>query len=120
MNTRESIWRLLSDLFVDTTHTDDELRRLGIALKETRLSVQKVERILRCEVAPVCGRWMLWPGAAVGPWPQFDKERLEARIREYVERPWYKPPLFRCSSLRWYPGVRRAWSVVKDAMKDSR
>src|SRR4051794_6777995 len=118
MNTRESIWRLLSDLFVDTTHTDDELRRLGIALGKTGYSAEEVERILRYEVAPVCSRWMRWPGA-IGPWPGFGKD-LEARIREYVERPWYKPPLFRHSGLWLRPEVRRAWSIMKGAMKDSR
>jgi len=115
-NARESVWRLLSDLFVDTTHTDDDLRRLGVALKKTGFSVTDVERILRREVAPVCGRWLTYPGA-IGPWPQFDRQDVEARIRAYVQRPWYKGPLFG-APLWLFPGVRREWSVVKSAMLD--
>jgi hypothetical protein len=114
---RESVGWLLSDLFVDTAHADDELRRLGVALKQTGFGPDEVERILRREVAPVCGRWMTDPGA-IGPWPQFDRQLVEARIRAYVQRPWYKGPLFG-APLWLFPGVRREWAVVKRAMNDA-
>ena len=117
VDTRESVWWLLSDLFVDTARTDDELRRLGVALKKTGFGADEVERILRREVAPVCGRWMAHPGA-IGPWPQFDRHGIEARIHAYVQRPWYKGPLFG-APLWLFPGVRREWSVVKRAMEDA-
>ena len=117
VNTRESVWWLLSDLFVDTTHTEDELRRLGVALRKTGFGADEVERILRREVAPVCGRWMTHSGA-MGPWPQFDRQAIEARIRAYVQRPWYKGPLFG-APLWVFPGVWREWSVVKRAMQDA-
>jgi hypothetical protein len=117
VDTRESVWWLLSDLFVDTARTDDELRRLGVALKKTGFGADEVERILRREVAPVCGRWMTHHDA-IGPWPQFDRQGIEARIRAYVQRPWYKGPLFG-APLWLFPGVRREWSVVKRAMEDA-
>jgi hypothetical protein len=115
-STREYVWWLLSDLFVDTTHTDDELRRLGVALKQTGFAVSAIEQILRHEVAPVCGRWLIHPGA-IGPWPQFDRHDIEARIRAYVQRPWYKSPF--AVPLWLFPGVRREWSIVKRVMQDT-
>jgi hypothetical protein len=117
VDTRESVWWLLSDLFVDQAHTDDELRRLGVALKKTGVNSGEVERILRREVAPVCGRWMTQPGA-IGSWPRFDRQGIAVRIRAYVQRPWYKGPLFG-APLWLFPGVRRDWSVVKRAMQDA-
>ena len=87
MDARETIWWLLSDLFVDTTHTEDDLRRLGAALKKTGCGVEDLERILRYEVAPVCGTWMSYPGA-IGPWPQFDPQDISAAYSEI-----FGPPL---------------------------
>ena len=112
---RESVWWLLSDLFVDTTRTQDELRRLGVALRKTGFAPRDIEWILRREVAPVCG-W--WAAGGIGPWPCFDRQDIEARIRAYLERPWYKGPLFG-APLWLFPGLRREWSVVKNAMRDA-
>jgi hypothetical protein len=60
--TRQKVWALLSDLFVDTENSEQELRAIGQVLKTTGFSVAEVELILRKEVAPVCGRWMVNPG----------------------------------------------------------
>ena len=113
-NAREAVWLLLSDLFVDTDHTTQELCAIGQSLKKTGFSVEEVEAILRREVAPVCGRWMLYPGA-IGPWPGFDEEDLKQRINAEMSKPWHKPPLF--SAGLWLPlGIKRQWEVVRNAM----
>lgn len=107
----EAAWCLLSGLFADTEYDDDELLRLGAALKQTGLSSRELERILRHEVAPVCGVWLTHPGA-IGPWPQFNEEEVQSRIRSYVQRKWYKKPLFHLP-LWALPGIRSKWSFLK-------
>jgi hypothetical protein len=117
MNTtpREAVWVLLSELFVDTEHTEQDLHVLGRSLQETGYSVEETEAILRREVAPVCGRWMRSPGA-IGPWPMFDAQELKERIQARLHKPWYKPPLFH-AGLLLMPGVEREWQVVRNAMR---
>jgi hypothetical protein len=112
---REAVWVLLSDLFIDSTKTDVNLRAMGKALAKTGYSAGEVEQILLHEVAPVCGKWMSHPGA-VGPWPMFDELDLRHRIRQRIKRPWYRrwPIVFGLWSL---PGVRRQWKVVQHAMQ---
>ena len=110
---QERVWLLLSDLFVDTVHTERGLREIGVALKRTGFSADEVERILRKEVAPVCGRWMRYP--TIGPWPMFDPEDLKQRIRAHLNRPWYKPPLIGVG-LFGLSDVKRSWEIVRAAM----
>jgi hypothetical protein len=112
---REVVWVLLSELFVDTEHTERDLRAIGQALKKTGFSVGEVKLILRKEVAPVCGKWMFYPGA-IGPWPLFDEEALKQKIKERIGKPWYRPPLM-VVGLWCLLGVRREWRVVQDAMQ---
>jgi hypothetical protein len=112
---RAAVWVLLSELFVDTEHSDEDLQALGRALQKTGFSVDEVGAMLRREVAPVCGRWMLYPGA-IGPWPLFDEQALRAGIEERLRKPWYQPPLFR-TGLLLMPGVRRNWGIVRNAMR---
>jgi hypothetical protein len=114
-NAREAVWLLLSDLFVDTEHTDQHLYAIGQSLKKTGFSVDEVETILHREVAPVCGRWMLYPGA-IGPWPMFDEEDLKHRIKERLSKPWYKRPLV-SAGLWLMPSIKREWGVIQNAMR---
>ena len=110
---REKIWLLLSDLFVDREHQGYELRAIGCALRETGVSLTETERILRTEVAPVCGEWMICPGA-IGPWPTFDEVDLKGHIEDYIQTPWYRRrPLL--APLSWWRlfGVRRDWQIVR-------
>ena len=113
---KEKVWLLLSDLFVDTDLPERELREIGAALKRTGFSADEVEKMLRKEVAPVCARWMRYPGA-IGPWPAFDPEELKLRIRTYLNRPWYRAPLMG-GGLFGLPGVKRSWRIVRDTMEN--
>jgi hypothetical protein len=112
---REAVWVLLSELFVDTAHTKNDLLAIGKALRETGFSAEEVEHILRREVAPVCGRWMFYPGV-VGPWPMFDEQELKRMIEERLQKPWYKQPLFNTGFL-FMPGVKHEWEIVRNAMR---
>ena len=107
---RQRVWFLLSDLFVDTEWSAEDLRAIGTALKHTGFSANEVEAILRTEVAPVCGRWMRWP--SIGPWPAFDPDWVNESIEKYLRR----QPIFRLG-LWGLPGARRDWRVVRNAME---
>jgi len=108
MRKREDVWWLLSDLFVDTTRTEDDLLRLGKSLAKFGFSIIELEQILKKEVAPVAGRWMNYP--TVGPWPCFDREDLERGIQENLRRPWYAKRRWGLFNPSW---LVREWSVVK-------
>jgi hypothetical protein len=112
---REALWVLLSELFVDTEHTKKDLLAIGKSLRETGFSVEEVETILLREVAPVCGRWMLYPGA-IGPWPMVDEQELKEKIEERLRKPWYKQSLFN-KGLMFMPGVKRKWENIRNAMR---
>jgi hypothetical protein len=113
---REAVWILLSELFVDTAHTKKDLLAMAQSLRDTGFSVEEVETILRREVAPVCGQWMLYPGA-IGPWPMFEAQALKERIEARLRKPWYMRPLF-TTGLRLMPGVKREWAILRNAMRD--
>jgi hypothetical protein len=110
---RERAWELLSELFVDTEHDEAALLALGRNLADTKFGATTLEIILREEVAPIAGAWMRWP--TVGPWPGFDTSALNAKIRAYIERPWYSLN-FRARALESYPGVAEDWSVARRAL----
>ena len=115
LKSRQAVWILLSELFVDTEHAKEDLLAIGTSLQGTGFSVDEVEAILRREVAPVCGRWMTYPGA-IGPWPMFDAQELKTRIGRHLCKPWYKPPFF-STSLMLMPGVKRDWATVRSSMR---
>lgn len=111
---REAVWLVLSELFVDTEHTQKNLYAIGSLLQETGFSIDEIATILYREVAPVCGRWMLYPGA-IGPWPAFEEQDLKKRIQAHLQKPWYEPPLLH-RGLMFMPGVRRDWKIIQNAM----
>jgi hypothetical protein len=111
---REHTWALLSELFVDTEHDAAALHALARKLVETKLDASTLDIILREEVAPVAGAWMRWP--TIGPWPAFDAAALSAKIRAYIDRPWYSPT-FGARALESYPGVAEDWSITRKALE---
>jgi len=113
---REKAWVLLSDLFVDTTYTENELARIASALGALKFSVEEFSYILKKEVSPVAGRWMCRPGA-IGPWPMFDWEDIKTKIHENLRREWYKKQR-RC--LIAMIATWRSWKTVKSYIRKQR
>lgn len=112
MSSREDAWELLSELFVDTERSEDDLVLLARRLKGVGYSLEDLDYFLKKEVAPIAGRWMQYPGA-IGAWPGFDRDDLEIRIRENLQRPWYRRQRV------WLArSVRREWSIVQAAMRN--
>jgi len=74
---------LLSELFVDTELTANDLSSLATRLAVLPQSVAELDGILRNEVAPVAGHWMQYAGA-IGPWPGFDPEELVSAIKAHL------------------------------------
>ena len=116
MKSHEKIWILLSDLFVDTERSVDELIMLGKALKATGCPVEEIEKILKYEVAPVCGTWMRYP--TIGPWPMFDEKDLVLRIHKHIGRPWYRPSLIK-NGLWGLSHVKKEWETVKATINNN-
>jgi hypothetical protein len=113
---RERVWMLLSELFIDTELSAHDLRRLGQHLLGTGVAADQAEAILRSEVAPVCGRWMLY-GATVGPWPAFDECDLKRRIERHIRSPWRRFQSVVAVFYWWrLSAVRRDWQLVRDEM----
>lgn len=113
-NIREQAWHLLSDLFVDTTYTDDDLMRLATALSALGLSSSELSYILRKEVGPIAGRWMCYPGA-IGPWPMFEEGELALRINDNLRKPWYKR---RRRCLLAIISTWRSWRTLKSFLRE--
>ena len=113
---REKVWVLLSELFVDTELGEDDLRGIGEMLAKEGISASEAEQILHDDVAPVCGRWMIF-GAAVGPWPAFDEASLKRAIAHHA-KPGWQPWRRAVRALAWWalPGIRRDWQMVRNAM----
>lgn len=116
MRSHEKIWILLSELFVDSEHSVDELMMLGKALKQTGCPVDEIEKILKYEVAPVCGSWMRYP--TVGPWPMLEEKDLLLRIQKNIARPWYRPALIK-NGLLGLGHVKKDWELVKASINEN-
>jgi hypothetical protein len=113
MTNREKAWFLLSDLYVDTEYTEDQLVRLAKALAVLGFSLRELTYILKNEVGPVAGSWMCYPGT-IGPWPAFDEEDLKNGIIENLKRPWYRKQR-RC--LLAILATRKNWITVKSNLR---
>src|SRR5258708_36673670 len=103
---RRRVRLLLSDLFVDTERSVEDLEQLGLALKRTGVASSEAENILRTEVAPVCS----W-SSMVGPWPMFDEAWLTQAIEKRLRRPGVLRP-----GILLVGRLRREWRIVRAPM----
>lgn len=71
-------WEALSDLFLDTDLTDQNIEFIVRRLKSTGLSASELERIYEEEVAPVC--WRNLSSLPGGVWTGFDRDWLAGAI----------------------------------------
>jgi hypothetical protein len=100
---RKKAWVLLSDLFLDTEHSDAYLAGIASGLSELGLPRDEIVRIFEHEVAPAC---VVNLYAVAGEWAGFDEEWLTkraSRLGPVYERlskiPIYGPWLIR--QLTW-------------------
>ena len=70
---KKSIWIALSDLFLDTELTEQDLDHIAKVIKDTGIPLESVEGILIDEVLPVCIPNMK---IVTGNWTGFDEEWL--------------------------------------------
>ena len=93
---RRPVWDVLSDLFLDTEHSDAMRGGMARILAESPYSRDQLRTILHDEVYPICKDNLL---SMVGNWSGFDLAWLEARIlaRRRPPRHWpdWMSPLWR-------------------------
>ncbi|MBX9669649.1 MAG: hypothetical protein K2X93_18645 [Candidatus Obscuribacterales bacterium] len=66
---RVQVWDSLSEFYLDTYHTEEELQRMGEFLSSTRFSIEEMRHIALFEVTPVClSNLFCMPG---GEWAGF-------------------------------------------------
>lgn len=105
IQTRLTVWRALSELYLDTELKDADHRRIAAVLAALPYGVDELEEILRHEVHPACRGNLL---QVAGEWAGFDDNWLRARIAPYLgRRRWWR---------RW-PGYGRMvgedWRAVR-------
>lgn len=86
---RKPVWIALSDLWLDTELTEDDLRRIAEVMRRSGYEVEELREIYLFEVAPVVFPNLL---SVAGEWAGFDEEWLvnevtkQARSRNLVLR----------------------------------
>lgn len=105
---RMPVWRVLSELFLDTTLDAADHRRIARVLSASPYGVEELEDILIHEIYPVCRNNAL---SVAGEWAGFDDDWLLERITPYLDKRvwWRRWPLH-----RWI--YRDDWWVVRDAL----
>jgi hypothetical protein len=73
---RLKAWKLLSELYLDTDHTDADLGRIADELRPLGFSAEELADMFRCEVAPAC---VVNQYAMSGEWAGFEEEWLVQR-----------------------------------------
>ena len=78
---RRRVWSAWSDLFLDTELQAAEHCGIARQLRESGYTDAQLLRILKDEVAPVCGPNLL---SVAGEWAGFDEDRLATRIQGHL------------------------------------
>lgn len=74
---RKIVWGIFSALFLDTSHTKDDLDRMAKSLSDSSYSIKELKNILKHEVAPIVGVNLL---SMAGEWAGFDQKWLQDEI----------------------------------------
>ena len=96
---RRSVWVALSELWLDTELSAEDLERIARVLAGSDLTIAQLRQVYLVEVAPVVSTNLL---TVAGEWAGFDEEWLCSQIlRNLRDRP-------RCTRLwSWFPLTRR-------------
>jgi hypothetical protein len=74
---RRPVWSALSELFLDTSLSSDDLDRIANELAQSPYSIEELGAILLWEVYPACRGNLV---GLAGEWAAFDPAWLEKRI----------------------------------------
>ena len=80
---RKPVWVALSDLWLDTELTEDDLRRIAGVMRRSGYTVQELREIYLFEVAPVVYPNLL---SVAGEWAGFDEEWLVREVTRQARR----------------------------------
>jgi len=111
---RRPVWRGLSDLFLDTHYTKEDVRRMGALLAQSPFTLAELDEIFLWEVYPACRSN---PFAIAGEWAGFDDQWLEARI---LRGPGGLGRLWTSTVGRVSCATSLDWRRLKDAINDAR
>lgn len=117
---RRPVWVALSELWLDTELSEDDLRRIARVLADSGLSLDELRRVYLVEVAPVVHPNLL---CVAGEWTGFDEAWLCSQIvRNLRDRP------RRTRFLSWFPLTRglmtyateRHWRRLAELVREIR
>jgi ornithine carbamoyltransferase len=74
---RRPLWVALSELWLDTELSAEDLERIARVMADSDLSIEELRRVYCVEVAPVVSPNLL---IVAGEWVGFDEEWLSSRI----------------------------------------
>jgi len=80
---RKPVWIALSDLWLDTELTEDDLRRIAEVMRRSGYEVEELREIYLFEVAPVVFPNLL---SIAGEWAGFDEEWLVHEVTKQARR----------------------------------
>ena len=80
---RKPVWAALSDLWLDTELTDDDLQRIAGVMKRSEYSINELREIYLFEVAPVVFLNLL---SVAGEWAGFNEEWLFAEATKRAKK----------------------------------
>ena len=106
---RRPVWIALSDLFLDTELTDNELAYIARVLADSPYSISEAETILWREVYPVCIPNMM---SIAGEWAGFDEDWLVDAILQESSQKWTLGRFIQ--PLRWM--VRDDWLRIENIL----
>jgi hypothetical protein len=81
---RKPVWAALSELWLDTELTHDDLRRIAGVMKRSGYTISQLREIYLFEVAPVVFLNLL---TAAEEWAGFNEELLFARAAKQAQKP---------------------------------
>jgi hypothetical protein len=80
---RKPVWCALSDLWLDTELTEDDLRRIAEVMRKSGYKIEELREIYLFDVAPVV---FLNLFSIAGEWAGFDEEWLVQEVTKQARR----------------------------------
>lgn len=95
---RQSLWVVLSELYLDTELSDADFARIAVKIDKLGFDLVEAQLIDYYEVVPAVGTNLL---SSAGVWDGFDKEWLIGRCQKSLKarRGWFF--ILKCHLLNW-------------------